>query len=124
MENSVFFLTAACLDTHRTRQKSGAQEWRQSCATIRLFTLSRPGQAPIFLGILLFCFALVRSKDFPKAAGILIFVGVLVYALGPVLSMMVAIGGIIVLSLGCLLLGPDLIRDRRGRGVATSGQGL
>ena len=48
----------------------------------------------------------------------------LVYALGPVLSMMVVIGGIIVLSLGCLLLGLDLIRDRRGRGVATSGQGL
>jgi hypothetical protein len=72
--------------------------------------------ATIFLGILLFCFALVRSKEFPKAAGILIFVGALVYALGPVLSMMVAIGGIIVLSLGCLLLGLQLIRNQRGRG--------
>jgi hypothetical protein len=80
--------------------------------------------ATIFLGILLFCFALVRSKEFPKAAGILIFVGALVYALGPVLSMMVAIGGIMLLSLGCLLLGLELIHDRRGRGVATSGQGL
>jgi hypothetical protein len=80
--------------------------------------------ATIFLGILLFCFALVRSKEFPRSAGILIFVGALVYALGPVLSMMVAIGGIMVLSLGCLLLGLELIRDRRGRGVVTSGQGL
>jgi hypothetical protein len=68
--------------------------------------------ATIFLGILLFCFALVRSKEFPKAAGILIFVGALVYALGPVLSMMVAIGGIVVLAIGCLLLGLELIRDR------------
>ncbi len=76
--------------------------------------------ATIFLGILLFCFALVRSKEFPRAAGILIFAGALAYALGPVLSMMVAVGGIMVLSLGCLLLGLELIRDQRGHGVATS----
>jgi len=62
--------------------------------------------ATIFLGILLFCFALVRSKEFPKAAGILIFVGALVYALGPVLSMMVCDRGYHrAISLGCLLLG-------------------
>jgi hypothetical protein len=75
--------------------------------------------ATIFLGISLFCFALVRSKEFPKAVGILIFAGALVYALGPALGMVVAIGGIVVLSLGCFLLGLELINFRRGGGVAT-----
>jgi len=36
--------------------------------------------------------------------------------------MIVAIGGIIVLSLAVFLLGLELIRDRQGCGVATSGQ--
>ena len=65
----------------------------------------------IFLGILLFCFALVRSKQFPKAAGILIFVGALVYGSGPLISVVVAIGGIVVLSVGCLILGLKLMRE-------------
>jgi hypothetical protein len=56
------------------------------------------------------------------SAGILIFVGAFVYGLGPVLSMMVAIGGIIVFALGCLLLGLELIRNQRGGGVATVGK--
>ena len=77
--------------------------------------------ASIFLGTILFCLTLVRSKEFPKAAGILIFVGALAYGLGPVLSMMVAIGGIIVLALGCLLLGLELIRNQRGGGAAMVG---
>jgi hypothetical protein len=65
----------------------------------------------IFLGILLFCFALVRSKQFPKAAGILIFVGALAYGSGPLISVVVAIGGIVVLSMGCLILGLKLMRE-------------
>jgi hypothetical protein len=78
--------------------------------------------ASIFLGTILFCLTLVRSKEFSKAAGILVFVGALVYGLGPVLSMMVAIGGIVVFALGCLLLGLELIRNQRGGGVATVGK--
>jgi len=39
-----------------------------------------------------------------------------------VLSMMVAIGGIIVFALGCLLLGLELIRNQRGGDVATVGK--
>ena len=78
--------------------------------------------ASIFLGTILFCLTLVRSKEFSKAAGILIFVGAFVYGLGPVLSMMVAIGGIVVFALGCLLLGLELIRNQRGGGVATVGK--
>jgi hypothetical protein len=76
----------------------------------------------ILVGTILFCLTLVRSKEFPKAAGILVFVGALVYGLGPVLSMMVAIGGIVVFALGCLLLGLELIRNQRGGGIATVGE--
>ena len=64
----------------------------------------------IFLGIVLFCLALVRSKTSPKIAAFLIFAGALVYALGPLLSVMVAIAGIFTLSIGCLILGLKLVR--------------
>lgn len=64
----------------------------------------------ILLGIVLFCYALVRSREFPKYAGVLIFAGALVYAAGPILGVLVAIAGIITLSIGCLLLGLKLIR--------------
>jgi hypothetical protein len=64
----------------------------------------------IFLGIVLFCLALVRSKASPKIAAILIFVGAFVYALGPLFSVMVAISGIFTLSIGCLILGLKLVR--------------
>lgn len=66
----------------------------------------------IFLGILLFCFALVRSK-FPKAAGILIFAGALIYGLGPMLSVLAAMGGIVILSVGCLVLGLSLMKEQK-----------
>jgi hypothetical protein len=65
--------------------------------------------ATILAGIVLFCLALVRSRQFSRLAGILIFVGALVYALGPVLSILVAIGGILILSVGCLILGLRLM---------------
>jgi hypothetical protein len=68
--------------------------------------------ATILLGIVLFCFALVRSREFPRVAGILIFVGALLYAAGPALSVLVATSGIlIILSGGCLILGLRLTRD-------------
>jgi hypothetical protein len=70
----------------------------RSCATVS-----------IFLGITLFCITLVRSKSFPRSAGILIFIGALLYGLGPMLSVAVAMGGIIVLSIGCLQVGLRLI---------------
>jgi len=64
----------------------------------------------IFLGIVLFCLALYRSREYPKAAALLIFGGALTYALGPLLSIAAAITGIATLSVGCLLLGMTLIR--------------
>ena len=59
----------------------------------------------IFLGIIFFCIALYRSKEYPKIAAILIFIGALVYGLGPLLSVFIAIAGIFTLSMGCLMLG-------------------
>ncbi|MBU1077945.1 MAG: hypothetical protein KKH98_11675 [Spirochaetes bacterium] len=65
----------------------------------------------ILLGIILFCLAIIRSKVFPKIAGILIFFGALAYALGPVF--LIRISGIFILSTGCLILGLELIRGKK-----------
>jgi hypothetical protein len=65
----------------------------------------------ILLGIVLFCLMLVRSKEFPKSAGILIFIGALFYGLGPMLTVAMAISGIIVLSIGCFQVGLKLINQ-------------
>ena len=62
----------------------------------------------IGLGIALFCTALVRSRTFPRLAGVLIFAGALVYALHP--TLLLAIAGIFTLSVGCLVLGLALAR--------------
>lgn len=67
----------------------------------------------IFLGIILFCFTLYRANEFPKAAPILVFLGALVYAVGPMLSIFVSITGIFALALGCLLLGAHMLRASR-----------
>jgi hypothetical protein len=64
----------------------------------------------IFIGIVLFCFALYRSTEYPKSAALLIFVGALVYALGPMLSLYAAIAGIFTLAIGCALLGVRLFK--------------
>ena len=65
----------------------------------------------IFIGVTLFCLALYRSKAYPKAAPLLIFVGAVVYAIGPLLSVFVSIAGIFVLAVGCALLGLSLARS-------------
>ena len=65
----------------------------------------------ILLGIVLFCLMLIRSKEFPKSAGILIFIGALFYGLGPMVTVVMAIGGIIVLSIGCFQVGLKLINQ-------------
>lgn len=67
----------------------------------------------IFLGIVLFCLALIRSREFPKIGGILFFTGAFIYGLAPVLSAyLVAITGIVILSIGCVVLGLGLIRPK------------
>lgn len=71
--------------------------------------LNYSAMGSIFLGIILFCAALTRSREFPKVAGILIFAGAMLYGFGPMLSVIASISGICVLSIGCLILGLGLI---------------
>lgn len=66
----------------------------------------------ILLGIVLFCYALYRSREYPKAGAVLIFAGALVYALGPMISIFVSVAGIFTLAVGCLLIGIRLLRVR------------
>ena len=68
----------------------------------------------IFLGIILFCIALIRSMRFPKIGGILIFVGAFMYGLGPLLSVYVAMAGIFILSIGCTIIGLTLMKKYAG----------
>ena len=64
----------------------------------------------VLVGVPLFGFAVYRSRLFPKMALLLIAVGALVYAVGPLLSMLVGICGVITLSVGCLMLAVRLWR--------------
>jgi hypothetical protein len=66
----------------------------------------------ILLGIVLFCYTLYRSSEYPKAGAVLIFVGAVVYALGPMISIFVSVAGIFTLAIGCLLIGLRLFRVR------------
>ncbi len=68
--------------------------------------------ATIFIGIVLFCLTLYRSEEYPKTAPILIFVGALIYAVGPMASIFLSIAGIFTLAVGCLLLGFRLFKAR------------
>jgi hypothetical protein len=68
--------------------------------------------ATILVGIVLFCYTLFRSDEYPKASAVLIFVGALVYAIGPAISLFVSVAGIVTLSIGCLLVGLRLFRTQ------------
>ena len=67
----------------------------------------------IFVGVVLFCFALHRSNEYPRAAPPLIFAGAIVYAVGPAVSIFVSIAGIFVLAIGCSMLGFRLLKPKR-----------
>lgn len=93
----------------------------ESAFLLRDGTINHDGAVEIFrnvssltilVGIILFCYSLYRSNEFPKAAPILVFFGALVYAVGPIFSILVSIGGIFTLALGCFLLGVHLLRER------------
>jgi hypothetical protein len=64
----------------------------------------------ILVGIVLFCYTLYRSSEYPKLAAVLIFAGAVVYALGSAISIFVSVAGIFTLALGCLLIGLRLFR--------------
>jgi hypothetical protein len=64
----------------------------------------------IFIGTVLFCYTLFRSREYPKAAAVLVFVGAITYGVGPAISVYVGIAGIFMFAVGCLLLGQRLAR--------------
>jgi hypothetical protein len=64
----------------------------------------------ILLGTVLFCYTLFRSREYPKAAAVLVFVGAVTYGVGPAISVYVGIAGIFMFAVGCLLLGQRLAR--------------
>ena len=66
----------------------------------------------IFIGIVLFCYSLYRSQEYPKSAALLIFFGALVYAMGPILSLHASVAGIFTLAVGCSLLGVRLLKPQ------------
>lgn len=68
----------------------------------------------ILAGIVLFCLTLIRSREFPKIAGVLIFLGALTYAIGPSFSLLIAIAGIFTVGIGSLVLGWNLIGKSGG----------
>ena len=64
----------------------------------------------IVIGSLLFGLAVYRSNQFPKPAIVTIVVGAIVYAVGPMISVLLAVSGVIMLSIGCLLIAVRLWR--------------
>jgi hypothetical protein len=64
----------------------------------------------IGLGAPLFGFAVFRSAQFPRGAILLIVLGAVVYAIGPPISVYVAVGGVIMCALGFVLIGARLWR--------------
>jgi hypothetical protein len=65
--------------------------------------------ATIFIGVILFCITLIRSREFPKSAGILILCGAVIYAVGPMINIYLAIAGVLILSIGCFILGQRML---------------
>jgi uncharacterized membrane protein len=64
----------------------------------------------ILVGVVLFCAAILRAREFAKAGGGLVLVGALVYGLGPLLSLYVSVAGIFTFAVGCAVLASDLWR--------------
>jgi hypothetical protein len=66
-------------------------------------------ESTIFIGVVLFCIALMKSR-FPKSAGILILGGAVIYGLGPIVHIYIALAGIFIFSAGCFVLGGNMFR--------------
>jgi len=63
----------------------------------------------IFIGVILFCITLIKSSEFPKSAGILILCGAVIYAVGPMINIYLAIAGVLILSIGCFIVGYKML---------------
>ncbi len=80
---------------------------------VHAFELS--AAATILVGTVLFCLALVRSRAFPRYAGVVVFVGALLYGLN--LNFAAAVAGILIHTFGCLILALRLFRPPAPAGV-------
>jgi len=67
------------------------------------------GSLIIFAGLIFFCTALYKSRTFSKISIVSIFVGALVYGLGPIFGSYYALWGILVFCGGSFILGLDLL---------------
>jgi hypothetical protein len=76
--------------------------------------------ASIFVGIVLFCFVLIRSTAFPRAGGVLFFAGALLYGLGPMIGHYGSLSGVFTLATGCAVLGVRLVRRAEPHGSTDS----
>ena len=77
-----------------------------------VYILNMTAMFSILIGIILFCLAIFRSGKFPRSAGIIVFAGALIYGFGPMLTVIVAISGIFIFSVGCLILGLKLMKGQ------------
>jgi hypothetical protein len=66
-------------------------------------------EATIFIGVVLFCIVLIKSR-FPKAAGILILCGAIIYGFGPIVHLYIELAGIFILASGCFVLGNNMFK--------------
>src|SRR4051812_24742428 len=66
--------------------------------------------ATTVLGALSFGVAVYRSNRFSKVARLLLVAGAAVYSVGPMISMLLAIAGVILFALGAILIGVRLWR--------------
>lgn len=66
-------------------------------------------ETTIFIGVILFCITLIRNREFPRYAGILILCGAIIYAVGPMINLYLEIAGVVILSAGCFVLGRRLL---------------
>ena len=67
----------------------------------------------ILAGIVLFSLAVFHSRRFPPTFPALIFIGAIIYAVGPYFSLYLAISGIFIFAVGCLMLGVELMRHAK-----------
>ena len=59
----------------------------------------------IIPGVILFSRSLIKSSEFPKISGFLILFGAVIYAIGPMINIYLAIAGVLALSAGCFIMG-------------------
>lgn len=69
-------------------------------------------QVILLIGVLLLGVALIRFKEFNKLGGVLFLSGALFYAVVSAVSIYIGLAGIIMFSVGCTIIGLNLIKIR------------